>query len=222
MTTEQEKRAAARAALRYVIEGGTIGVGSGTTAAHFVRALAAGGPRVAAAVAASAVTGGLLRAAGIRVVELEHAGRIPVYVDGADEITDDFSMIKGGGGAHTMEKRIATASDRFVCIVDASKPVLALGFRPVPVEVEVERRVSVERELRTMGGIPRLREGFVTDLGGEVLDVDGLDLTDPAATELRLETIPGVVSCGIFAVRRADVMIVGEADGSVTVREREA
>lgn len=197
-----------------------IGVGTGTTSAIFVGELASRGPRVAAAVASSRDTEGRLLAAGIRVVRLEDAGRLSVYVDGADEVGPDFELLKGGGGAHTAEKRLAEASDLFVCIVDSSKPVLALGFRPVPVEVSTAERSRVERGLRAIGGVPRVREGFVTDGGGEVVDVSGLDLSDPAAMERRLESIPGVVACGIFALRRADVVIVGERGGSVSIRER--
>ena len=222
LSATTEKRAAARAGLDFIEAGSVIGVGTGTTAAIFVSELALRGPRVAAAVASSRDTEGRLRAAGIRVVRLEDAGRLSVYVDGADEVGLDFELLKGGGGAHTAEKRLAEASDLFVCIVDSSKPVLALGFRPVPVEVATAERTRVERELHSLGGVPRVREGFVTDGGGEILDVSGLDLSDPEAMERHLESIPGVIACGIFARRRADVVIVGEPGGSVSVRKRPA
>lgn len=197
-----------------------MGVGTGTTAAVFVAELAARGPRVAAAVASSQDTATRLRAAGIRVVRLEDAGRLPLYVDGADEVAADFALLKGGGGAHTIEKRLAEASDLFVCIVDSSKPVLALGFRPVPVEVGSSDRLRVQEALARVGAAAVVRAGFVTDGGGEILDVSGVDLSDPDSAEAMLEAIPGVVSCGIFARRRADVLIVGEPGGGVSVRRR--
>jgi ribose 5-phosphate isomerase A len=221
LSATTEKRAAARAALDFIAAGSVIGVGTGTTSAIFVGELASRGPRIAAAVPSSRDTEGLLRAAGIRVVRLEDAGRLSVYVDGADEVGPDFELLKGGGGAHAAEKRLAVSADLFVCIVDSSKPVIAIGFRPVPLEVVTTERGRVEAELCGMGGVPRIREGFVTDGGGEVLDVSGLDLADPAAIEDRLESIPGVVACGIFARRRADVVIVGEPGGAVSIRTRD-
>lgn len=187
----------------------------------FVAELAARGPRIAAAVASSQDTATRLRAAGIRVVRLEDAGNPSVYVDGADEAAPDFTLLKGGGGAHTKEKRLAKASEVFVCIVDSSKLVLALGFRPVPVEVNSADRVRVQAALSEMGASSMVRAGFVTDSGGEVLDVSGLDLSRPEDAERALEAIPGVVACGIFALRRPDVVIVGEPGGGVSVRRRD-
>lgn len=208
------KRAAADAAVAYVEPGGVLGVGAGSTAEHFVRALAASDRRPRAAVAASERSRALLESLGITVVAL--TGEIvplTLYVDGADEVEPTLRLIKGGGGAMTREKVIATASLMFVCIVDETKLVPAFGTFPVPVEVVPVAVHVVEFELRLRGGTPVLREDYETDNGNLVLDVTGLDLSDPERAEQDLDTIPGVVECGIFARRRADVVLVGTQSG---------
>jgi ribose 5-phosphate isomerase A len=213
------KLAAATAALAYIEAGTVIGVGTGTTAGAFIDALASHvGSRPVAAVASSLETAHLLRAAGIDVAPLPPSGRIPLYVDGADEVDGSLRMLKGHGGAHTREKVLASAADVFVCIVDDSKPVSALLGHTVPVEYLPMARSFVAREIEKLGGRPAHRPGFVTDNGNELLDVSELDLCEPGYMEGRLEDIPGVVCCGIFARRAADVLLVGYADGAVEMR----
>jgi ribose 5-phosphate isomerase A len=213
------KRAAAVAALSFIEAGSVIGVGTGTTASAFVDALAQhSGPRPVAAVASSLETAHLLRAAGIEVSPLPPSGRIPLYIDGADEVDEALRMLKGHGGAHTREKVLASAADVFVCIVDDSKPIEGLTGRTVPVEYLPMARAFVAREIEKLGGNSVHRPGFVTDNGNELFDVYGLDVSEPGYLEGRLEDIPGVVCCGIFARRAADVLIVGRADGSVETR----
>lgn len=214
------KAAAARAAVAFVVPGSVIGVGTGTTTAAFVEALARSGRRPAAAVASSRATAHLLRESGIEVVPLPPSGRLPLYVDGADAVDPAFRLLKGGGGAQTREKVLATASDLFMCIVDDNKPVAALSSGVVCVEVLPMAAPFVECEIERMGGAARLRDGFETDNGNGVLDISGLDLTDPLALECALECLPGVVGCGVFARRPADVVLIGHADGSVDRRDR--
>lgn len=214
------KRAAAIAALRFVGSASPIGVGTGSTAEAFIEALASLEHPPAAAVASSLGTAHLLRAAGIDVTPLPPSGRIAFYVDGADEVDPLLRMVKGSGGAHTREKVLADAADLFVCIVDDSKPVPVLVGRVVPVEVLPMARVYVARRLADMGGKVVQRPGFVTDNGNEVLDVHGLDLSDSSGLECRIECISGVVGCGIFAIRPADVLLVGHDDGSVEESRR--
>lgn len=217
--TEAAKRAAAQAALQFITAGSVIGVGTGTTASAFIDALAAHtGARPVAAVASSLETAHLLRAADIEVSPLPPSGRIPLYVDGADEVDGVLQMLKGHGGAHAREKVLASAADLFVCIVDDCKPVEALTGRTVPVEYLPMARSFVAREIEKLGGLCAHRPGFVTDNGNELFDVSGLDLSEPGYLEGRLEDIPGVVCCGIFARRAADVLLVGRADGSVETR----
>jgi ribose 5-phosphate isomerase A len=213
------KHAAALAALGLIESGTVIGVGTGTTASAFIEALAQHtGARPVAAVASSLETAHLLRAAGIEVSPLPPSGRIPLYVDGADEVDGQFRMLKGHGGAHTREKVLASAADVFVCIVDDSKPIEGLTGRIVPVEYLPMARAFVAREIEKLGGNSVHRPGFVTDNGNELFDVYGLDVSEPGYLEGRIEDIPGVVCCGIFARRAADVLIVGRADGSVETR----
>lgn len=214
------KTAAARAAVAFVVPGSVIGVGTGTTTAAFVEALARSGRRPAAAVASSRATAHLLRESGIEVVPVPSSGRLPLYIDGADAVDPAFRLLKGGGGAQTREKVLATASDLFVCIVDDSKRVAPLSGVVVCVEVLPMAAPFVEREIERMGGDAHLREGFETDNGNGVLDVGGLDLADPLALECALECLPGVVGCGVFARRPADVVLIGHADGSVDRLDR--
>jgi ribose 5-phosphate isomerase A len=167
-----------------------------------------------AAVASSLDTAHLLRAAGIEVSPLPPSGRLPLYVDGADQVDPALRMLKGHGGAHTREKILASAADVFVCIVDDSKVLLALGGHTVPVEYVPMSRAFVARQIASLGGSAAERPGFVTDNGNGILDVTGLDLSDPSRMEVTLEAVPGIVCCGIFARRPADVLVVGHADGT--------
>ena len=218
MTQDELKQAVARAALRHVVPDTVIGVGTGSTVNFFIDALATMRARVRAAVSSSERSSERLRAHGIEVLDLNQVERIPVYVDGADEIDPGGAMIKGGGGALTREKIIAEAAERFVCIVDSSKLVPVLGSFPLPVEVVPMARERVRARLRESGGDPVLREGFVTDNGNQILDVHGLRIEHPAELESRLNQIPGIVTVGLFARRGADIALVGGADG-VTQRD---
>jgi len=216
---EPAKAAAAAAALRHIEAGTVIGVGTGSTARAFIEALREWtGPRPIAAVASSLETAHLLRAIGIEVAPLPPSGRIPLYVDGADEVDPALRMLKGHGGAHTREKVLASAADVFICIVDESKVVAQLDGHTVPVEYVPMSRAFVARRIAELGGTSTQRPGFVTDNGNEVLDVGGLDLSDPTLMESTLEGIPGVVCCGLFACRAADLLVVGHLDGSVETR----
>ncbi len=217
MPHEAEKRAAARAALEYVPHDTVIGVGTGSTVAHFIDALGASDSRITRAVATSIDTQRRLRAVGISPITLELAEKpLALYIDGADEIDRLGHAIKGGGGAQTQEKRVAEASMMWVCIVDESKLVDHLGMRaPVPLEVGSGALAEAIAAASALGGSPELRPGAPADSGNPLVDVHGLDLSDPLRMEITLEAIPGVVACGIFARRRADVILIGRADGSV-------
>ncbi len=218
MTQDELKKAVAQAALRHVVPDAVIGVGTGSTVDFFIDALAGMRERVRAAVSSSERSTARLRAHGIEVLDLNQVEHLPVYIDGADEIDPGGAMIKGGGGALTREKILAEAAARFVCIVDASKLVALLGAFPLPVEVVPMARELVRRRLRELGGDARLREGFVTDNGNQILDVHGLRIEHPAELEHRLNQVPGVVTVGLFARRGADVALIGGADG-VTQRD---
>jgi ribose 5-phosphate isomerase A len=216
MTRDEMKRAAAVAAIEFVQPGMTIGVGTGSTADWFITLLSElpAARRPAAAVASSLVTAAALRAAGIRVLDPAAAPYpLPLYVDGADEVDPELRLIKGGGGAHTREKAVATASELFVCIVDESKLVDRLGAAPVPLEVVPWAAAFVAERVTALGGHPAARAGFLTDNDNIVVDVTGLELSDPEGLELELDAIPGVVACGIFARRRADLVLVGSVAG---------
>jgi ribose 5-phosphate isomerase A len=214
MTLDDMKRASASAALEYVPIGATIGVGTGSTAEFFIEELAARPGLIAAAVASSEASAAALRAAGTRLLDPAAAPHpLPLYVDGADEVDPELRLIKGGGGAHTREKVLATAAELFVCIVDESKLVGRLGRVAVPLEVVPWAAAFVARRLTAMGASVSERPGFVTDNGNAVLDATGLELSDPEGLELELDAIPGVVECGIFARRRADIVLVGTAEG---------
>ncbi|MDW8480125.1 MAG: ribose-5-phosphate isomerase RpiA [Xanthomonadales bacterium] len=205
---ERGKRLSAEAAARLVEEGMAVGVGTGSTVAHFIPLLARRRHEIEGAVASSRDTEQKLRAHGIPVLDLNAVGELPLYVDGADECDPWGRLIKGGGGALTREKIIAEASRRFVCIIDASKQVELLGRFPLPVEVIPMARSLVGRRLRALGGLPAWREGFVTDEGNWILDVHGLAITDPVGLEQTINQIPGVVTVGLFARRAADLVIV--------------
>lgn len=215
------KRRTAEKALEFVHAGSILGVGTGSTVNLFIEALAARGPRIAAAVSSSEASTKRLRTHGIEVLDLNTAlasiEALELYVDGADEATRARHLIKGGGGALTREKIVASASRQFVCIVDEAKVVERLGCFPLPVEVIPMARSSVGRELARYGGRPMWREGFVTDNGNHILDVHGLDIPDPPALETQLNQIAGVVTVGLFARRPADVLLVGSAQGVFTL-----
>jgi ribose 5-phosphate isomerase A len=208
------KRAAARAALDHVRPGTVIGVGTGSTTNHFIDALAELGEGVAGAVASSSATAARLVARGIALVELPEVERLPLYVDGADEVDPRQRLIKGGGGALTREKIVAAASELFVCIVDESKLVDRLGAFPLPVAVVPMARRHVARAIERLGGLPVERAGFRTDDGNVILDVHGLAIDDPAGLESALDQVAGVVTNGLFARRHADIVLVGGPAGA--------
>lgn len=213
MTQEELKQAVARAAIEYVPVDAVVGVGTGSTANFFIDELAKIKGRIEAAVASSDATAARLKSHGIRVVELNSVSELPVYVDGADEITRHMHMIKGGGGALTREKIVAAVAKKFVCIADASKLVDVLGNFPLPVEVIPMARSFVARELVKLGGQPQLREGFTTDNGNVILDVRGLSIVNPVELETTLNQITGVVTNGLFARRGADILLLGRESG---------
>jgi ribose 5-phosphate isomerase A len=212
------KLTAARAALDYVPSGAVLGVGSGSTVNLFIGELARIKQRVDAAVASSEATARRLAEAGIRVIDLNEVDDLPVYIDGADEVTEHLSMIKGGGGALTREKIVAAVAREFVCIADQSKFVSVLGKFPLPVEVIAMARGYVARELAKLGGQPVLRQGFTTDNGNVILDVHHLSIVNPIELETTINQLAGVVTCGLFARRGADVLLLAGADGLKTVR----
>jgi ribose 5-phosphate isomerase A len=207
MDQQQAKEAVARAALDYLGDDAVIGVGSGSTVNCFIEALAERRNRIRGAVASSEETARRLEQAGIKVYDLNSVERLPVYVDGADEINDYREMIKGGGGALTREKIVAAVAGEFVCIVDDSKRVKRLGRFPLPVEVIPMARSYVARKLAALGGQPEYREGFVTDNGNIILDVHNLEIDNPIRMEETINNIVGVVTNGIFAKRPADRVI---------------
>ena len=211
------KLAAARAALDYVVEEEIVGVGTGSTARLFIDELSGMKNQIAGAVASSEDTRKRLEGHGIRVFDLNDISELPVYIDGADEITPGMHMLKGGGGALTREKIVAAVATRFICIVDESKKVDLLGAFPLPVEVIPMARAYGTRELTKLGGSPVLREGFVTDNGNLILDVEGLMIVDPVELETRINQIVGVVSNGLFARRPADVCLLGTSTGVQTL-----
>ena len=215
MTQDELKERVAREALKYV-QDPVIGVGSGSTVFKFIEALASIKHQIDGAVAASETSAERLRKIGVRVLDLNSVNELPVYIDGADEVTEHLYMIKGGGGALTREKITAAVARRFVCICDGSKLVPVLGKFPVPIEVIPMARSYVAREVVKMGGHPRLREGFTTDNGNVVLDCHGMTLLDPPKVEGELNQIAGVVTNGIFARRPADVLLLAEASGVLT------
>ena len=210
---QQQKREVAESALRWVREDGILGVGTGSTVNCFIDALAASGKQLEAAVSSSEATSERLRANGIEVRELNDCGTLDLYIDGADEFDPHRRLIKGGGGALTREKIVAAASRKFVCIVDESKKVGILGAFPLPIEVIPMARSFVARQLVALGGQPELRQGFVTDNGNVILDVHNLDLVDPVTAERNINNIAGVVTCGLFALRPADVVLMASASG---------
>ncbi|MCC6247928.1 MAG: ribose-5-phosphate isomerase RpiA [Rubrivivax sp.] len=218
MTQDELKALVGRAAIEYVTPGRVIGVGTGSTVNHFIDALAAMPVPVAGAVSSSVASTERLRARGIRVLEAGEVERLPVYVDGADEIDSRGYMIKGGGAALTREKIVADLAERFVCIADASKAVDVLGRYPLPVEVIEMALPQVVRRFAAIGGTATARAGVRTDNGHPILDVRGLVITDPPALEAEINQWPGVVTVGIFARHRAQVCLLGTAEGVRTLR----
>jgi ribose 5-phosphate isomerase A len=206
---EQQKRLAAQAAIHYVEDGSIVGVGTGSTVMHFIDELGKIRDRIQAAVSSSEKSTAALKALGIDVIDLNTAGELGVYIDGADECDPHKNLIKGGGAALTREKIIAAASKKFVCMIDPSKRVDVLGQFPLPIEVIPMARSYVARQLVKLGGQPVWRDGVVTDNGNVILDVHGMRITDPPALEAELNQITGVVCVGLFARRKADVVLIG-------------
>jgi ribose 5-phosphate isomerase A len=217
MTQDELKQAVARAAVAHVVDGGIVGVGTGSTANCFIDELALIKHRIRGAVASSEATRRRLEGHGIPVFDLNEVDQIPLYVDGADEINEAMQMIKGGGGALTREKIVAAVSRKFVCIVDRSKLVPVLGRFPLPVEVIPMALGHVGRELARLGGTPVLRTGFVTDNGNLIVDLHGLQIVDAVALETRINQIVGIVTNGLFACRPADVCLLSTANGVQTL-----
>lgn len=217
MNQDAMKKAAAEAALAYVEPGMIVGIGTGSTANHFIDLLAAMKGKIDGTVASSIASAKRLEGHGIHVMDLNEAGQLSLYVDGADESDARLNLVKGGGGALTREKIVAGASDKFVCIADDTKLVNVLGKFPLPIEVIPMAQALVAREMVKLGGNPVLREGFTTDNGNIILDIHGMEITDPVAMENRINQIAGVVTNGLFAIRPADVLILGGADGVKTL-----
>ncbi|MDB5933888.1 MAG: ribose 5-phosphate isomerase [Massilia sp.] len=223
MTQDELKQAVAVAAIHYVVDGEIIGVGTGSTANFFIDELARIKHRIKGTVASSEATAARLRGHGIEVFDLNDVTSIAVYIDGADEITSSGAMIKGGGAALTREKIVASVARQFVCIADGSKLVDVMGKFALPVEVLPMARAAVMRKLTALGGQPKLRtkpgsdQAFITDNGGEIIDVAGLTIADPVALEQEINQVPGVVAVGLFALRGADVCLLGTSEGVKTL-----
>ena len=217
MNTGEKKKLAAEAALDYIQIDDVVGVGTGSTANYFIDGLAGLKGKIDGAVASSEASSQRLQANGIRVLDLNAVGPLPLYVDGADEATEQRALIKGGGGALTREKIVASASTKFVCIADDSKLVSVLGNFPLPVEVIPMARSSVARALVKFGGVPELREGFTTDNGNIILDVHNLEIMQPIKLETEISILAGVVTVGIFALRPADILLLGTDKGLQTI-----
>ena len=217
MDQDQLKRAAAKAAIDHVPDNCIVGVGTGSTANYFIEELSVIKGRLEGAVASSQASTARLQQAGIRVFDLNVVPEVPVYVDGADEIDHQLRMIKGGGGALTREKIVAAVAQKFICIADASKLKDVLGGFALPVEVIPMARSHVGRELVRLGGKPELRQGFITDNGNLIIDVHGLQISDPAGLEAQINQIVGVVCNGLFARRGADVLLLGTPSGVRTM-----
>jgi ribose 5-phosphate isomerase A len=221
MTQDELKQAVARAALNYVVDGAIIGVGTGSTANFFIDELGKIKQRIKGAVASSEATAARLKSHGIAVFDLNEITHMPVYIDGADEIDASGAMIKGGGGALTREKIVASVAEKFICIADGSKLVEVMGTFPLPVEVIPMAQAVVSRALKAMGATPilRLKEGvpYVTDNGCFIIDTAGLRITQPANLEQQINDLPGVVTNGLFARKGANVCLLGMADGVKTM-----
>lgn len=223
MDQNEKKKQVAEAAARYIephlTENSVVGVGTGSTANYFIDALATYKYNFACAVASSEATADRLRKHGIRVEALNDVGKMRFYVDGADEVDENLAMIKGGGGALTREKIVASVAETFVCIVDESKLVQTLGVFPLPVEVIPMARSAIARSIVKLGGRPVYRQGFKTDNGNVILDIHDLTITDPATMERSLNNLAGVVTNGLFAIRAADLLLVS-SEGEVRERSK--
>jgi len=217
MTQDEQKRAVAAAAIQHIPVGCIVGVGTGSTANYFIDELAKIKNKIEGAVASSDATAQRLKSHGIEVFDLNNVIDLPVYVDGADEITEHLHMIKGGGGALTREKIVAAVARKFICITDQSKLVNVLGNFPLPVEVIPMARSYVAREIVHLGGQPALRQGFITDNGNVILDVHNLQIMNPVELEATLNQITGVVTNGLFARRAADTLLLGTDNGVRTI-----
>ena len=217
MNQDELKRLVGKAALDYVRPDSIIGVGTGSTVNCFIEALINSGIRIEEAVSSSEATTRLLQAGGIEVVDLNQTGGLDVYIDGADEFDAHRRLIKGGGGALTREKIVAAASKTFVCIADQSKQVNVLGAFPLPLEVIPLARSLVARKMVALGGQPEWREGFTTDNGNWILDIHNMDLIDPVSMEKTINNLAGVVTCGLFALRPADLVLIATEDGITRV-----
>lgn len=222
MTQDELKLEVAKAAIAYVVENDIVGVGTGSTANFFIDELAKIKDKVKATVASSEATAARLRAHGFEVLDLNEVTSMPVYIDGADEITASGAMIKGGGAALTREKIVASVAQKFICIADGSKLVETLGKFPLPVEVIPMSHAVVARKLNAIGGEAKLRlkdgKPLVTDNGNYILDVHGMQITDPVATEAAINNIVGVVTVGLFAAQGANVCLLGTAEGVKTLQ----
>jgi ribose 5-phosphate isomerase A len=217
MTQDEQKRAVAQAAIQHVLAGSIVGVGTGSTANYFIDELAKIKHKIKGAVASSEATAQRLKGHGIEVMDLNSVNDLPLYIDGADEVTEHLHMIKGGGGALTREKIVAAVARKFICVADQSKLVDILGEFPLPVEVVPMARSYVAREISRIGGQPMLRQGFTTDNGNVILDVRGLKILNPVELETALNQITGVVTNGLFARRCADVLLLGTDSGVRTI-----
>jgi len=212
---KEKKRLVAQTALSYLKEGMSLGVGTGSTVDFFIDALPEHSHYLAAIVSSSEASTKKLKNLKIEVTDLNRVSDVDVYVDGADEATKHLNLVKGGGGALTREKILAGASRRFICIVDDTKIVDVLGKFPIPVEVIPMAQSYVARQIVKAGGQPILREKFVSDNGNQILDVHNLAITDPVKLEIELNQIPGVVTVGIFARRKADILLIGEKNNVI-------
>ncbi|CAK9884298.1 MAG: Ribose-5-phosphate isomerase A [Candidatus Erwinia impunctatus] len=219
LSQDELKKAVGWAALEYVKPGTVVGVGTGSTAAHFIDALGTVKHQIQGAVSSSVASTEKLLALGIPVLDLNSVDTLSVYVDGADEINPQLQMIKGGGAALTREKIIAAVAEKFVCIADASKQVDILGAFPLPVEVIPMARSYVARELVKLGGVPEYRQQVVTDNGNVILDVRNLQIVDPQGLERAINALPGVVCVGLFAARGADIALIGSAQGIIKITQ---
>lgn len=217
MNQDEMKQAVARAAIEYVVPGTIIGVGTGSTANYFIDELARIKGRIEGTVASSVATAERLKGHGIPVLDLNSVNNLSVYIDGADESNRSLHLIKGGGGALTREKIVAAVADKFVCIADETKLVDWLGRFPLPIEVIPMARSYVAREIVKLGGEPVLREGFTTDNGNVILDVHNWEIMEPVKLEQQLNNIVGVVTNGLFAMRPADVLLLGTQEGVKTL-----
>ena len=217
MTQDELKKQVAESALHYIKNVPVIGVGTGSTVNFFIEMLADYTSTIDAAVSSSIDTTKRLESVGIQVLDLNEVNNVEVYIDGADEFDPNKKLIKGGGGALTREKIIAGASDKFVCIVDSSKSVDILGKFPLPIEVIPMARSFVAREIAKMGGQPVWRENYITDNGCEIIDIHNMEIMEPMTLERTINNIPGVVTVGLFALRAADVILVGKGDEVITL-----